>query len=35
VYQTVLYRFAADGVLPAAFAGADLQNAIRPRRRWR
>ncbi len=35
VYQTALYRFAADGVPPAAFAGADLQNAIRPRRRWR
>ena len=35
VYQTALYRFAADGVPPAAFAGADLGNAIRPRRRWR
>lgn len=35
VYQTALYRFATDGVAPAAFAGADLQNAIRPRRRWR
>lgn len=35
VYQTALYRFAADGVPPAAFAGADLQNAIRPRRRSR
>jgi len=35
VYQTALYRFAADGVAPVAFAGADLPNAIRPRRRWR
>ena len=35
VYQTALYRFAADGVPPGAFAGADLQNAIRQRRRWR
>jgi Family of unknown function (DUF6159) len=35
VYQAALYRFAADGVPPAAFAGADLANAIRPRRRWR
>ena len=35
VYQTALYRFAADGVPPPAFAGADLPNAIRPRRRWR
>jgi hypothetical protein len=35
VYQTALYRFATDGVPPAAFAGADLQNAIRLRRRWR
>jgi hypothetical protein len=35
VYQTALYRFAADGVPPAAFADADLPNAIRQRRRWR
>lgn len=35
VYQTALYRFAADGVPPAAFAGADLQNAMRPRGSWR
>jgi Family of unknown function (DUF6159) len=35
VYQTALYRFAADGVPPAAFAGAELHNAIRLRRRWR
>lgn len=35
VYQTALYRFAADGVPPAAFAAADLPGAIRPRRRWR
>jgi Family of unknown function (DUF6159) len=35
VYQTALYRFATDGVPPAAFAAADLPNAIRPRRRWR
>jgi len=35
VYQTALYRFAADGVPPGAFAGADLKSAVRPRRRWR
>jgi len=35
IFQTALYRYAADGVAPAAFAAADLPNAIAPRRRRR
>jgi uncharacterized protein DUF6159 len=30
VYQTAIYRFAADGAAPAAFSGADLGRAFRP-----
>jgi Family of unknown function (DUF6159) len=32
IYRTALYRFAVDGVAPPAFAGADLQHALGPRR---
>lgn len=33
IYQTALYRFAADGSVPAAFGDADLSRAFRPKRR--
>ena len=32
IYRTALYRFAVDGRAPAAFAGADLAGAFRPRK---
>jgi Family of unknown function (DUF6159) len=32
IYRTALYRFAVDGVAPPAFANADLQHALGPRR---
>jgi Family of unknown function (DUF6159) len=35
IFQTALYRFAAEGVPPAAFASAGLAAAVRPKRRWR
>jgi hypothetical protein len=35
IFQTALYRFAADGTAPAAFADAQLCSAVRQkRRRW-
>ncbi len=30
VYQTALYRFAADGTVPGAFAATDLEDAFAP-----
>ncbi|HWM01658.1 MAG TPA: DUF6159 family protein [Actinophytocola sp.] len=33
IYQTALYRFAADGAIAAQFADADLGHAFPPRRR--
>jgi Family of unknown function (DUF6159) len=33
VYRTALYRYVAEGVAPAAFAGADLGHAFAPARR--
>ena len=36
IYQTALYRYAADGWIAPAFAGSDLPHAFPPRRRrWR
>jgi Family of unknown function (DUF6159) len=32
IYRTALYRYAVDGRVPDAFAGADLENAFGPRR---
>jgi hypothetical protein len=31
IYRTALYRYAVDGSVPAAFAGADLEHAFAPR----
>ncbi|MDO3650455.1 hypothetical protein [Nocardia mangyaensis] len=31
IYQTALYRFSVDGVVPVAFADADLAHAFRHR----
>ena len=33
IYKTALYRFAVDGVAPAAFADSDLGTAFRARNR--
>jgi hypothetical protein len=33
IYQTALYRYAADGVSAPAFAEVDLGHAFRPRRK--
>jgi hypothetical protein len=35
IYRTALYRYAVDGQVPAAFAGADLEHSFGPRRRGR
>jgi hypothetical protein len=35
IYRTALYRYAVDGQVPTAFAGADLEHAFGPRRRGR
>ena len=35
IYRTALYRYAVDGQVPAAFAGADIEHSFGPRRRNR
>jgi hypothetical protein len=35
IYRTALYRYAVDGQVPAAFAGADLEHSFGPRKRNR
>ncbi len=32
IYRTALYRYATEGTVPAAFAGADIEHAFGPRR---
>jgi hypothetical protein len=33
IYRTALYRYAVDGQVPTAFAGADLEHSFGPRKR--
>ena len=35
IYRTALYRYAVDGQVPTAFAGADLEHVFGPKRRGR
>jgi hypothetical protein len=35
IYRTALYRYAVDGQVPPAFAGADLEHSFGPRKRNR
>ncbi len=35
IYRTALYRYAVDGQVPSAFAGADLEHSFGPRKRNR
>ena len=35
IYRTALYRYAVDGQVPAAFAGADIEHSFGPRKRNR
>jgi hypothetical protein len=35
IYRTALYRYAVDGQVPTAFAGADLEHSFGPRKRNR
>ena len=35
IYRTALYRYAVDGVVPAPFAGTDLEHMFGPRKRGR
>ena len=32
IYRTALYRYAVDGQVPPAFAGADLEHSFGPRK---